>query len=76
MRRRAVPSLPAIIEQSGQRKNQRLTMPVPAIGGGESEGEGVAGDDEARRRAPLLSRFVSRGRHQARPRHHKDNYVS
>jgi len=35
-------AFPAIIEQNGQRKNQRLTMPVLAIGGAESGGEGVA----------------------------------
>jgi pimeloyl-ACP methyl ester carboxylesterase len=35
-------AFPAIIEQNGQRKNQRLTVPVLAIGGAESGGEGVA----------------------------------
>src|SRR5262245_10981337 len=35
-------AFPAIIEQNGQRKNQRLAMPVLAIGGAESAGEGVA----------------------------------
>ena len=35
-------AFPAIIEQNGQRKNQRLTMPVLAIGGAESGGEAVA----------------------------------
>src|SRR5262245_47643794 len=35
-------AFPAIIEQNGQRKNQRLAMPVLAIGGAESGGEGVA----------------------------------
>jgi pimeloyl-ACP methyl ester carboxylesterase len=35
-------SFPAIIEQNEQRKNQRLILPVLAIGGAESGGEGVA----------------------------------
>jgi len=35
-------AIPAIISQNEQRKNQRLTMPVLAIGGAESGGEGPA----------------------------------
>ena len=35
-------AFPAIIAQNEQRKNQRLPMPVLAIGGAESGGEGVA----------------------------------
>jgi pimeloyl-ACP methyl ester carboxylesterase len=35
-------AFPAMIEQNEARKNQRLTMPVLAIGGAESGGEGVA----------------------------------
>ena len=35
-------AFPAMIEQNGQRKNERLTIPVLAIGGAESGGAGVA----------------------------------
>ena len=35
-------AFPTIIEQNGRRKNRRLTMPVLAIGGADSGGEGVA----------------------------------
>jgi pimeloyl-ACP methyl ester carboxylesterase len=35
-------AIPTIIAQNEQRKNQRLTMPVLAIGGAESGGEGPA----------------------------------
>jgi pimeloyl-ACP methyl ester carboxylesterase len=34
-------AIPATIAQNQQRKEQRLTLPVLAIGGGESSGEGV-----------------------------------
>jgi pimeloyl-ACP methyl ester carboxylesterase len=36
-------AIPTIIAQNEQRKTQRLAMPVLAIGGSESGGEGVAG---------------------------------